>query len=45
MRFTASSLASSLETLPKPMPSLAMSDAPALVVMIRMTLRKSTALP
>jgi hypothetical protein len=31
--------------LPKPTPSRAMSLAPALVVMIRMTLRKSTVLP
>jgi hypothetical protein len=30
---------------PKPMAALAMSAAPALVVMIRMTLRKSTCLP
>lgn len=46
MAFTASSPASSLLMLvPKPMPSLAMSLAPALVVMIRMTFRKSTVLP
>jgi hypothetical protein len=30
---------------PKPMPSRAMSIAPALVVMMRMVLRKSTVLP
>ena len=45
IRWTASLPASSFDTSPKPMPCLAMSDAPALVVMIRTTLRKSTVLP
>jgi hypothetical protein len=42
---TASSCASSRLDAPKPMLSRAMSIAPALVVMIRIVLRKSTVLP
>ena len=41
----ASSWTSSRDDAPNPIPSRAMSDAPALVVMIRMVFLKSTVLP
>ena len=44
-RLIASSSSPSRPSRPKPIASFAMSEAPALVVMIRMTLRKSTVLP
>ena len=45
MRLMASVSSPSRLVRPKPIGGLAMSDAPALVVMIRITLRKSTDLP
>jgi len=45
MRLIASSSSPTRTVAPKPIADLAISAAPALVVMIRMTLRKSTVLP
>ncbi len=44
-RLIASSSSPTRTSLPKPIAALARSAAPALVVMIRITLRKSTLLP